>query len=259
MRNISQISIIVLLGTASFLFACNNQKNTANGNPETPSATQNATTAAPSAELNSEGDMITYGNHSYKVSGEFGKAGSIPTAFVTFTNFPADYREFEAVYNGLLGKSIQGAASMIPMAIEMYAMDANEGEKCFNLLCNSESTVSGIIRILKTKLVPGKYSPDNDSYIQRYMAAALLKGANSKNAYAPEYPYVVEMAASPNGVHEVTDGTVTYIYIIADGWDTRQRGVEVFKPEDGELYKVYDCPSCYTQCKNIKGTWGGLQ
>ena len=27
----------------------------------------------------------------------------------------------------------------------------------------------------------------------------------------------------------------------------------------GDLFKVFNCPSLYTQCKNIKGTWEGLK
>ena len=68
---------------------------------------------------------------------------------VTFTNIPSGYTEFEAVYNNLLGKSIQGTAAMVPMAIEMYARDAALGERCLNLLCNAPTTVSEMIRILK--------------------------------------------------------------------------------------------------------------
>ena len=52
---------------------------------------------------------------------------------------------------------------------------------------------------------------------------------------------------------------MTYLYILAKGWDTEQRQVEILKPDDGGLYKVFNCPSCYTQCKNIKGTWKGLK
>ena len=260
MRSITQISTFMLFSAASFIVACNNTGNGGSQNAanlENPEIQADEVAAAPAAKV--DGNTITYGDHTYTVSGEFNNSYKVPTAFVTFTNFPADYAEFEAVYNGLLGKSIQGTAAMIPMAIEMYAKDANEGEKCFNLLCNSDATVSGIIRILKTKLVPSEHAPVNDPYIQRYMAAALLKGAKADNAYTPEHPYVVEMAASPNGVHNVTGGTDTFIYILADGWDTRQRGVEIFQAEGSDLYKVYNCPSCYTQCKNIKGTWAGLK
>ena len=210
------------------------------------------------------GNTLTYATHTYTVNGEIDFNSSdhkTPTASVTFTNIPSGYAEFEAVYNGLLGKSIQGTAAMIPMAIEMYARDEATGKKCFDLLCNSSSTVDGIVRILKTKLVPSQYGPDNDPYIQRYMAAALLKGADCTNNYAPDQPYTVEMCSSPNGIKDaqMSGGTVYYTYILAKGWDTEQRGVEVFMPYNGTTYKVFNCPSTYTQCKNIRGTWDGLK
>ncbi len=211
------------------------------------------------------GNTLTYGDHTYTVSGEInfndnstGYRGT-PTASVSFTNIPSGYAEFEAVYNGLLGKSVQGTAAMIPMAIELYARDAAVGERCLNLLCNSSSTVSGITRILKTKLVPSQYAGENDPYLQRYMAAALLKGAMASNAYTPENPYTVEMCCSANKPQNSSYGMVYYLYILAKGWDTEQRQVEILQPNGDGLYKVFNCPSCYTQCKNIVGTWGGLK
>ena len=210
------------------------------------------------------GNTLTYGDHTYTIVSDIDvntKEYKKPTASVTFTNIPSGYAEFEAVYNGLLGKSVAGTAAMIPMAIELYARDAEVGERCLDLLCNSDATVSNITRILKTKLVPSQYAQENDSYLQRYMAAALLKGAVNTNAYTPDKPYTVEMTMSPNGVREapLMGGDVTYIYILAQGWDTFQRGVDVFLPYDTEYYKVAGCSSCYTQCKNIRGTWPGLE
>ena len=187
--------------------------------------------------------------------------GAMTIVEVVDTNGGFNFVRFEAVYNGLLGKSVAGTAAMIPMAIELYARDAEVGERCLDLLCNSDATVSNITRILKTKLVPSQYAQENDSYLQRYMAAALLKGAVNTNAYTPDKPYTVEMPMSPNGVKEapLMGGDVTYIYILAQGWDTFQRGVDVFLPYDTEYYKVAGCSSCYTQCKNIRGTWPGLE
>ena len=219
---------------------------------------------ATTAQAVVDGNTLTYGDHTYTLVSDIDvntKEYKKPTASVTFSNVPSGYAEFEAVYKGLLGKSVAGAAAMIPMAIELYARDAEVGERCLELLCNSDATVSNITRILDTKLVPSQYAPENDSYIQRYMAAALLKGAVNTNAYTPERPYTVEMTMSPNGVREapLMGGDVTYIYILAQGWDTFQRGVDVFLPYDTEYYKVANCSSCYVQCKNIRGTWPGLE
>ncbi|MBO7562239.1 MAG: hypothetical protein J6X91_02630 [Bacteroidales bacterium] len=264
MRNIRKTGSLILAAAVILVTGCKNTNSNAQQTitgiaNSLQNEIENMAQQANEPQVAVNGNTITYGDHSYTVSGEFNDSYKVPTAFVTFTNFPANYEEFEAVYNGLLGKSIQGTAAMIPMAIELYARDAAVGEKCFNLLCNGPATVSGIVRILKTKLIPSQYGPSGDPYIQRYMAAALLKGANANNAYSPDMPYTVEMAASPNGVHNVTGGTDTFIYILADGWDTRQRSVEIFQAEGSPLYKVYNCPSCYTQCKNIKGEWAGLQ
>ena len=216
------------------------------------------------ADMMVMGNTLTYGTHTYTVNGDIdfnSNEHRTPTATVTFTNIPSGYAEFETVYNNLLGQTPQGAAAMIPMAIEIYARDAATGEKCLNLLCNSDATVSNIIRILKTKLVPSEYGPENDTYLQRYMPAALLKGAVNSNAYAPEEPYTVEMCSSPNGIQDspMMGGTTYYLYILGKGWDTEQRGVDIFQPAGSANYKVANCPSTYTQCKNIVGTWAGLK
>ena len=185
------------------------------------------------------------------------------TAYVTFTNIPSGYTEFEAVYNNLLGKSMQGAAAMIPMAMEMYARDATLGERCFNLLCSSSTVVSEITRTLKQKFNYSPYSPENDLYIQRFLPAATLKGAAFNNAYTPSEPYTVEMCRSvtaPQQTQLFGYGTVYYIYILAPGgWDTFQRGVDIYNAMGTDLYKVHNCPATYTMCKNIIGTWPGLK
>ena len=216
-----------------------------------------------------DGNTLTYGSHKYTIVQEIDLETTEfkqPTASVTFTNVPSGLTEFTAVYANLLGKSLAGTAAMIPMAMEIYARDAKTGEECLALLCNGSSTVSEIVRTLKTKIVPSEYSPENDQYIQRYLPAAVLKGATPANAYKPDTPYTVELTMSPNGVVEapLMGGVVTYMYILASGgWDTFQRGVEIFFDTSTnnpyEVFKVSNCASCYAQCKNIQGTWAGLK
>lgn len=155
-------------------------------------------------DLQVSGNRATYGSHTYEVTGSIPDPGEDvngdgiadveeylgkTTATVVFSNIPSGYTEFEAVYNGLLGKSIQGTAAMIPMAFEIYARNSSTGKKCLNLLCNGSATVSGIVRTLKTKFVASQYAGSDDLYLQRYLAAALLKGATPENAYSPLTPY----------------------------------------------------------------------
>lgn len=250
---------ILVIGLMTFS-SCNTSSSSAN----TEAADDDKAVVDVAPEIKVDGNTLIYGDHTYIVNGEINyksKDHKKPTASVTFTNVPSDYKEFEAVYNNLLGKSAQGVASMIPMAIELYARDADAGKQCFELICNGSATSDGIISILKTKLVPSKYANENDSYLQRYMSAALLKGADNKNAYTPEEPYTVEMCSSPNGIKEapLTGGTVYYLYIIANGWDSNQRAVDVLQMDGSEYFKVFNCPSTYVQCKNIVGTWPGLK
>ena len=216
-------------------------------------------------EAQVDGNTLKYGDHVYTVEGEIDFDSYVynqPTAYVTFTNVPSGFTEFEAVYNGLLGKSIQGTAAMIPMAFEIYARDAATGEKCLNLLC-WPSAVPDIIRELKQKLVPSQYAPANDQYIQRYLPAAVLKGAANTNAYKPNEPYTVEMCKGTNGIQDapLTGGTDYYTFILAPGgWDTFQRSVEIFQAySEQTYYKVFNCPATYSQCKVIQGTWEGLK
>ena len=211
------------------------------------------------------GNTLTYGDHTYTVSGaiDFDATDcSVPTATVTFSHVPSGYTEFEAVYNGLLGKFPQGVAAMAPMALEIYARSPETGEKCLQLLCDSDATVSGIIRILKTKLIPSAYSGSSDGYLQRYLPAASLKGAVYTNAYAPTKPFTVETCRSANAPQEKKMspyGTVYYLYLFAEGWESTRRPVDLFLPLNESLYKVSGISSLYTQCRDIIGNWAGLR
>lgn len=248
--------------------------NGSNPDPVNPGGNGNSTSNDSWAHLINEtpheavvnGNTMTYGDHVYTVNGEIDLNATTfqtPTAFVSFTNIPSGFTEFEAVYNQFLGKSMQGTAAMIPMAMEMYARDAALGERCFNLICNSDATVAGIIRILKTKFNYSPYSPDGDPYVQRYLPAVTMKNAAWNNGYNPTEPYTLEMCRSANAPQETTFtgyGMVYYLYILAPGgWDSFQRSVEIWQPMGSDMYKVFNCPALYTQCKNIYGTWNGLK
>lgn len=201
----------------------------------------------------------TYGSHTYTMVGnltakEYRKSAK---GTVTFTNVPTDYEEFESIYTNFLGKTPHGTAAMMTMAMEIYARDRAEGRKCIELVCYP-SNVSSVIPRLNDKFgaSPG------DSYGQRYLPAAVLKGATPENGYQPKRPYTMEMKASVNKHQElqiVGSGRVMYLYVMGKGWDTEQRSVEIIRQPDNKLYQVFNCPALYTQCKQIRGTWGGLE
>ena len=210
------------------------------------------------------GNTLTYGDdHTYTIVEDIdvnSKEFNRPTATVTFSNIPSGYTEFEAVYNNLLGKSIAGTAAMIPMAMEIYARNTTTGEKCIKLLCTS-GAASDMITGVKGKVIPST-TTGNDGYIERFISAALLKGAKPSNAYAPDYPYTVEMTMTSNGVKESAQegGKVTYMSIVTSGgWSTANRGVDIFQANGSSQYKVYGCAGCYSQCASITGTWAGMK
>ncbi|MBO6169195.1 MAG: hypothetical protein J6O51_04405 [Bacteroidales bacterium] len=212
-----------------------------------------------------DGNTMTWGDHEYTIRGsipelEYDKNGVLisavptePTGWVSFTANPAGYNEFSTVYTQFLGKSPMGAAAMIPMAMEIYGRNRMTGERCIKLLCGSVANADAVTRELYSKMYRSSYSPTEDQYYQRYLPAALLKGARADNSYTPDEPYTVQMMPSPNR----STGDFSYLFIYAEGWDTKQRSVEI-KAKDN-LYIVSNCPSCYSQCKVIKGEWGGIK
>ena len=211
-----------------------------------------------------DNNKMTWGLNEYTINGSLPKlfddngkmvspVPSSPTGWVTFLSNPEGYNEFSTVYTELLGKSPMGAAAMIPMAMELYGRNRATGERCFLLLCGSQANANTIIRILDSKMPRAGQLSSTDTYLQRYLPAALLKGARAENAYTPDEPYTVQMLP---GASAPTD-LLTPLYIYSEGWDTYLRAVEIKK--DGNYYRVSACAACYSQCKIIQGEWGGLK
>ena len=150
---------------------------------------------------------------------------------------------------------------MMVMAMEIYGRDRAMGKECIKLI-NYPSNVNSVIPRLNDKYGTSAYAPENDSYNQRYLPAAVLKGATPENGYCPQEPYTIEMKASVNQHQELQitgPGRVMYIYMMGKGWDTEQRSVEIIRQPKQPLYKIFNCPALYTQCKTIHGTWQGLK
>lgn len=205
----------------------------------------------------------SYNGHTYTMKGTLTAEvyQQNATGVVTFTNVPSNYEEFEALYTQFLGKTPYGTAAMMPMAMEIYGRDNEEGLRCIQLI-SWPSNVNSVVSQLKQKFGTSQYAPANDGYHQRYLPAAVLKGAKPENGYTPQRPYTIEMKASVNKHQDLQfmgSGRVMYLYIMGDGWDTHQRSVEIIKQPDSELHQVFNCPSLYTQCKPIRGQWQGLK
>ena len=201
----------------------------------------------------------SFGDHTYTMKGTLTADKYKKDAFgiVTFTNIPSSYDEFEQLYYEFLGRTPHGVAAMMPMAMEIFARDRELGKKCIELICYP-SNVNSVIPRLKDKFG----AAPNDSYGQRYLPAAVLEGASAANAYTPIRPYTVNMEASVNKHQELQisgSGTVLYLYIIGGGWDSVQRQVEIIREPGKEQYQVFNCPSLYTGCRQIQGTWEGLE
>ena len=194
-------------------------------------------------------ESIIVNGHNYSVKKEE------KSVLVSFTTFPSNSREFKQVYQDLLGKNEYTVPALIPMALEIFARNQQEGEKCIETFC-SFTAKSEMIHILKDK-----FGHPNDPYCQRYLPAALLQGASNKNAYVPNRPYTVriEHATTEDEESEMYNGKFYYLMIITEGWDSQQRGVQVLKQNDKELFFVNGCPATYTNCKPFHGTWAGLE
>ena len=195
--------------------------------------------------------------HNYKLDGKINHQNwsKHQKSTITFTNVPATIEEFKKVRDKL-GREPQGAVALQIMAFEMYRRDPALGAEALQLN-NTSTNYSSTMRQLKQVM-----NEDDPSYARPYLAAALLQGAKNTNAYTPKYPYEAKIQVNPVTKYqesEILDGTVIYLQVISEGWDTNQRGVEVVRPDGEDYYVVSNCPAMYTQCKKIKGTFQGLK
>ena len=110
-----------------------------------------------------------YGEHQYTMKGNLTaeKYNKSAAGVVTFTNVPKDYEEFEALYKEFLGKTPHGTAAMMPMAMEIYGRNREEGLRCIQLI-SWPSNVNSVVSQLKQKYGTSEYAPANDSYHIRW-------------------------------------------------------------------------------------------
>lgn len=205
-----------------------------------------------SGSLEVNGNKATWGSHTYEfIDGATEKR-------MVFSNIPSGYTEFSALYTQFCGKNPYCTAAMMVWAIEIYARDAATGEKCIRLM-NQDSNVPGVLRELKQKFTHSSYAPANDTYVQRYLAAAFMAGGKPETKYAPSEPYTITMVDN----HYQDEEKAPEICIVSDAYSTKNRHTQILLPDHAlnnkGLCVMFNCPSLYTQCPVFTGTWGGLK
>lgn len=169
------------------------------------------------------------------------------TVNVNFANFPATLDEWKQMQKQLGGEP-QGAVALQVMAFELYRNNRTDGEQALRLNNTSTNYNSTVERLRE---IMGK----DQYYARPYIAWALLQGATPENGYYVRPPYTIKMKVDPNKKYQESQllhGTVIYLLIDSQGWDTNWRGVEVVKPEGSDYFVVSNCPAMYTQCKETK-------
>ncbi|MGM9869069.1 MAG: DUF6935 domain-containing protein [Sodaliphilus sp.] len=242
--------ILCLVLLLALLVGCKPSVGTSSGSGSAKDADSVATPAVSGKFV----DSTTYelcGNV-YTCEGNFSPQVYNPdaTGVVTFTAFPNSYEEFADLYENFLGHSPQGTAALATMAMELYFRDVTVGEKCVDLIC-SKGCAPQMKRGVLDKV---RAWQSHDSYGQRYLPSAVLKGASPENGYQPQKPYTIEMKASVNKHEKIQisgNGVCLFLYVLGEGWDGGKRSVHVFLPEGGDRYQIWSASSLYMQCKNL--------
>ena len=189
-----------------------------------------------------------------------GNAGSKALADkVSIEKIPATLEEFQAL-QAELGTTPEGCIMLQLVAMEMYRRDRNVGTECLRLN-NTETNMSSVTSRLKEIFREG------DSYARPYLVSSFFKGAKPSNGYNPEKPYTIQVRRDPARPNDERSqslrGYVTHLQVYSDGYDTTWRGVDVVQQQGDTYYRVSNCPSIYTQCKEIDfdatDEWHGLE
>lgn len=163
---------------------------------------------------------------------------------VSFDAMPTTLARWEEMQKSL-GKEPQGAVALQVMAFELFRRNREDGMQALRLNNTPTNFNSTVLRL---KEIMG-----NDAYYARpYIAMAMLRGATPANGYTPSKPLTVELRVDPNKKYQLSqmlNGTVIYLQLNSQGWDTNWRGVEVVKPAGSDFFLVSNCPALYTQCK----------
>ena len=214
-----------------------------------------------------------YGDHTYAISEDFDPNNYDPVNvygadyynYVTFSNIPSDYREFETVYKDFLGKHINGIIALQIMSLEIYNRDREDGTKCF-MLINAPLDKNTIL-----ERVSHRYDNANAKENQPYLAAIFLQGAERTNFFTPTEPYTIKFQADPDGKKSTSttgSGDVFYVDVIAEGFQSQKvKRCQVVLWErnvvNGGYYEMHEWSSFVLTAPNIYGDdaskWPGLK
>ena len=166
---------------------------------------------------------------------------------VSIEKIPATLKDFQALQTEL-GTTPEGCIMLQLVAMEMYRRDRKVGLECLKLN-NTELNLSSVTSRLN------EIFRENDTYARPYIVSSFFKGAKPSNGYNPEKPYTIQVRRDPvrpnDERSQALKGYVKHMQVYSDGYDTPWRGVDVVQQKGDEYYRVSNCPSIYTQCKEV--------
>lgn len=177
---------------------------------------------------------------------------------VSINGIPATLDEFKTL-QAELGTTPEGCIMLQLVAMEMYRRDKAVGLECLRLN-NTSTNLNSVTGRLNEIFRP------NDTYARPYIVSSYFAGAKPSNGYNPNKPYTIEVRRNPAYPDDMRSqllrGYVKYMQVYSDGYDTAWRGVEVVQQQGDTYFRVSNCPSLYTQCKEIdfdaSSDWKGL-
>lgn len=169
------------------------------------------------------------------------------TASVTFSGFPKTVNGFKDAQERI-GKTPVGAVLLELLAFEIYCHNNAAGKECL-ALANVDNNIQCVDRILKDR-----YNPKQGNYYTPQLVASYLEGATPMNGYKANKPFKINIRTSASHKYEDSEslrGTVLYLEVSSNGYDSNWRGISVVKQKGCPYYKVVNNPSMYTQCKPV--------
>lgn len=162
-------------------------------------------------------------------------------------SIPKTIEEFQTL-QAELGTTPEGCIMLQLVAMEMYRRDKAVGLECLTLN-NTSTNLSSVTSRLK------EIFRENDSYARPYLVSTFFKGATPANGYNPDKPYTIQVRRNPvypdDERSQMLKGYVKHMQVYSDGYDTPWRGIDVVLQKGDTYYRVSNCPSIYTQCKEV--------